>query len=68
METATPRDGLGRQFRGAALALVADRSGGPAKLQLGRDQGVLPRGYTNRLTNASALSQTSRQPLSIVNE
>jgi hypothetical protein len=27
-----------------------------------------PRGYTNRSTNASALSQTSRHPLSIVNE
>jgi hypothetical protein len=26
------------------------------------------RGYTNRLTNSSALSQTARQPLSIVSE
>jgi hypothetical protein len=54
-------------FAGAALALVADR-GGRAKLQLGRDGASCRAAYTNRFTNASALSQTSRQPLSIVNE
>src|ERR1700680_4766013 len=32
------------------------------------ERALSQRGYTNRLTNSSALSQTSRQPLSIVSE
>jgi hypothetical protein len=67
VESATPRDRLGRRFRRSRFDL-GRRSEEPAKLQLGRDGASCRAAYTNRFTNASALSQTSRQPLSIVNE